>query len=357
MTVVRRVALVAAALAAASVVVACTDAPEAVTPPAAPVPVEESEPPAPLGLRAGVVLPPADALDPRASATMRRDLERLAAELAPELRGVEVLVPASAAFVADLTALLADRGTPLVCVLGPGATEVVRAERDLHPDLHFCATPVGATPDLPAEVLGLDVRIEELGYVVGAAAAAADDGPVGLVLGSAELTTGRFRAGVEAGLGDREVVLASGEPGEAVEEVLAAGATVVVLDPAGDAEPALQRLAVAGVPVLSPAALVTGRPTARPLVVVSWQVHWDQVVAAAIGTHLETLPAPPVSHGFAEDAFTVTAWPGAPSAVVVVVDAVVPALRAGDRDVLGSPPAGPAPADEPERGSAPDLDG
>jgi hypothetical protein len=355
MRVMRRVALAAVVVAAAVSVAACTGAPDPAVAPDEPVPAEEPEPAAPLGLSVGVVLPPTDALDPRVAAQVQRELEALAASSGPELRGVQVLVPSSAAFAGDLAALLADRGTQLVCLLGPGAAEVARTELDLHPELDFCAAPADP-PEVPlADLVALELRVAELGYAVGVAAAmTADDGPIGLVLGSAELPNASFRTGLQAAVGDREVVTAGGGgPLEDVEEVLAAGASVVVLDPGGDADPALDALTAAEVPVLVPEALLADRDEVPP-VVVSWRVAWAEVVASAIAWHLETTPAPATSHGFAEGTFTVAVGPGASPTVRAAVEAAVADLEAGTWDA-SAPPAVPptgeaedADADEPD---------
>lgn len=331
-------------LAALVLATGCTE-PDPPPAPVEPAPAEEPEEAAPLGLSVGVVLPPGDALDPQVVARVQRDLEGLAAASGPEVRGVQVLVPPSSAFVGDLTALLADRGTQLVCVLGPGASEAASAEFALHPELDFCAAPVPTPDEAVAEVVGLEVRAVELGYTVGVAAAlAADDGPIGLVLGSAELPSAPFRAGVQAAVGGRELAVAGGDdPLEGTEQVLAAGASVVVLDPAGDAGPALAALEAAGVPVLVPEALVGGRGGAPP-VVLTWQVDWAGVVASAIASHLAASPSPPTSHGFAEGTLAVELGAAASAAVEAAVAAVVADLRSGtwDADV---PPAGPADAD------------
>jgi hypothetical protein len=338
MRVARRVALAAAALAAVASLVACTEADPPVDP-VEPVPAEEPEPTAPLGLRVGVVLPPADALDGRVVTQVQRELEALVERSGPELRGVQVLVPPSSAFVADLTALLADRATPLVCVLGPGAAEIANAELDLHPELDFCAAPVDPPEEQVADLVALELRVAELGYAVGVAAAlAVDDGPVGLVLSSAELPNAPFRAGLQAAVGDREVVSASGgDVLEGVAEVLAAGAEVVVLDPAGEADAALDALTAADVPVLLPAALLADRDEVPPILV-SWRVDWAEVVASAIAWHLEATPSPATSHGFSEGTFAVEVGPAAPAVVRDGVAAVVAELAAGNWDA-GAPPA------------------
>jgi hypothetical protein len=190
--------------------------------------------PAPLSVNVGVVLPPRVGLGAAATERLESDLARLADRFGPDLRSVRVVTPPAAELAPDLAAVLTDRGTQLVCVLGPGALETVLAEVALHPELRYCAAPVTEDTDLPSQVVGRDVRAEELGRVVGTVAATVGRGPVGFVGGSDELAAAAFRTGLLAGLGDRELVDGEGPAEDAVEQVLAAGAGVVVLDPGAD---------------------------------------------------------------------------------------------------------------------------
>lgn len=327
----RRVA--AAALVLALGVLGCTG-PESVEEPTTPTPSETTTEPAPLGANVGVVLPPRVGLSAAATERLEEDLARLADRFGPDLRSVQVLTPPAAAFAPDLAAVLTDRGTQLVCVIGPGALETVLAEVALHPELRYCAAPVAAETDLPEQVVGRDVRADELGRVVGTIAALIGTGPVGFVGGSGELAPVAFRAGLRTGVGERELVEGEGTAGEAVEQVLAAGAEVIVLDPGADAAEAV-RLATRSVPVLVPAGSLGSSPDAQA-VALSWRVRWDRLVASAVEAHLGAEPAPPESLGLAEGLFEVTLGPAAPPEAQVVLDEVLaqlmPPAEADDPD-------------------------
>jgi hypothetical protein len=303
---------------------ACTGADPGEEEPA-PAPTEETTTDAaPLGVNVGVVLPPRVGLDAAATDRLEEDLARLADRFGPDLRSVQVMTPPTAELASDLAAVLTDRGTQLVCVIGPGALDTVLAEVELHPDLRFCAAPVADGTALPEQVVGRDVRAEELGRVVGTVAATVGSGPVGLVAGSDELAVGAFRSGLRAGLGDRELVEADGPAAEAVEQVLAEGASVVVLDPGADASRAVQT-ATGSVPVLVPAGLVS-LAAEEEAVVLTWRVRWDRLVAAAVEAHLDVDPPPPVSLGMAEGLFEVTLGPAAPAGAEPALEAVLAAL-------------------------------
>jgi hypothetical protein len=327
----RRVA--AAALVLALGPLGCTG-PESVQDPPSPAPAETTTEPAPLGANVGVVLPPRVGLGAAATERLEEDLARLAERFGPDLRSVQVLTPPAAAFAPDLAAVLTDRGTQLVCVLGPGALETVLAEVALHPELRYCAAPVAEGTDLPEQVVGRDVRAEELGRVVGTVAALIGSGPVGFVGGSGELAPVAFRAGLRDGVGDRELVEGEGTAGEAVEQVLAAGVEVIVLDPGADAAQAVRR-ATGTVPVLVPAGSLGSSPDEQA-VALSWRVRWDRLVAAAVEAHLGAEPAPPESLGLAEGLFEVTLGPAAPPDAQAVLDDVLAQLTA------------PAEADDPD---------
>lgn len=118
----------------------------------------------------GIVLPP-----PRTSDHLLLEDYRAAAReaLAALDAGVDrerILEPAGVLFRRDLVRFLAERGTSYTCAFGAGAAnDVVQVARD-HPDLAFCV--LGDREDNPPEnVLAVDVRLEELAYLAGVAAA------------------------------------------------------------------------------------------------------------------------------------------------------------------------------------------
>jgi hypothetical protein len=321
----------------AFMLLACTG-PDAAPEPPAPAPPEAttSEQP-PLSANVGVVLPPRVGLSADATERLEDDLARLADRFGPELLSVRALTPPAAGLAPDLAAVLTDRGTQLVCVLGPGALETVLAELALHPELRYCAAPVAAGTELPPQVVGRDVRAEELGRVVGAVAAAVDTGSVGFVGGGDELARDAFRTGLRAGIGDRELVEGSGSAEEAVEQVLAAGASVIVLDLGADAADAVQ-IATQAVPVLAPAGTL-GSAAEMEAVALSWRVRWDRLIAAAVEAHLGVEPPPPTSLGVAEGLFEITLGAAAPVSAQLALEGVLAQLTVAD-DTDEADPAG-----------------
>jgi hypothetical protein len=295
-----------------------------------PPPSDTTTEPAPLSVNVGVVLPARVGLDAAATEQLEDDLEQLADRFGPGLRSVQVMTPPGTDLAADLAAVLTDRGTQLVCVLGPGALEIVLAEVALHPQLRYCAAPVAVDAELPAQVVGRDVRAEELGRIVGAVAATVGSGPVGFVAGSGELPVAAFRSGLRVGLGQRELVEGDGAAADAVAQVLAEGVDVVVLDPGAGAADAVA--AAAGrAAVLLPASIRPALADEEQLVA-SWRVRWDRLVAAAVGAHLGVEPTPPASLGVAEGLFEVTLGTGAPAAAGGALDRTL--------TLLGSPAGG-----------------
>lgn len=323
----------------------CTD--DAVVPPPAPDdPVVEEEPDGPLGAEAVVVLPPAEGIDPE----VRRDLEARVAQTdvsaLERLRAVRTLTPDAAVFVGDFARALGEEGVEVVCLLGADAHAVAVEVAATYPATRYCVLPVTPamdagggpetapeSPDGPAVARDavratVDLAVEDLGRLVGAAVrAGADDGPVGLVLSGGALPRDRFAAGLLDALGDLEVVEAEdtgAAPADQAEALLAAGATVVVVDggsAAGEVVAALAgRLALAG-----PAALFDAETGPAPLV--SWRVRWETAVGRAIEAALGDQPVG-VRLGFADDVFRVRADPDAPG-VVAALDAAAAALSAG----------------------------
>jgi hypothetical protein len=312
-------------------VTACTggqDEPE--VPVLAPA-VEETSPTAGAGPGVGVVLPPADAVDPVTAAAFAADLRRLEQELGRSAGPVQVFQPEDAGFVADMVALAVGRGTGLTCLLGAGSASILVPHAQRHPELGFCAAPSDPGGDLPDNVVSIELRAEELGAVVGAAArGVAGDGPVGLILGGPELSTERFRSGLLAALDGTEVVEPGGDPEDAVGTILAAGAEVVVVDGGAGARAAIDR-AAGEAAVIGPARLLASGDVAAAAVL-SWHVRWDRVLLPTVQRRVDPdLPAVP-SLGFAEQAFELTAGPAATLTVRSAIDDLADALVAGEVD-------------------------
>lgn len=282
-------------------------------------------------------------------------------------------------FLVDLASFFAAEGYELVCVVGDGAEAAVREVAPDAPSTRFCASPARGT-DMPPNVLPINLRVEELGYVAGVALAADGglDGPAGLVTASTTWLTGRVRGGLDAGLaagGLQDTPVRTAGPvdedgvTDAVTRLLDAGVGGI-LSLTGDLDAAVRDV-VAEAPVAPPAppppppgsdldtaspapspaptpterfaALVAG-PEARPgdedgaepveQLLVVLELHLERAVAVALDRHLGTWDTSPVSVGLAEGAIRVDVT-GSPRAAGVgdAVEQAVAGLRSGDLQV------------------------
>jgi basic membrane lipoprotein Med (substrate-binding protein (PBP1-ABC) superfamily) len=261
-------------------------------------------------------------------------------------------------FVSDLAALLADRRTDLICVLGSDAQRVLVPLATRHPQLRFCAVPAG-TAEPPGNLIAVEVRFEELGHVLGlAAATAAGEGPVASVIGADRIGASGIRAGIRAGAGDLEVMESSpsDEDGvsEAVGAAIEAGATVMIVDVGIAAGPAVERAVAAGMEIVAPAAVLTQADVdASPLL--SWRMRWDVPLRPVIASMLDPDVEVPRSVGLAENVFVVSLGGALQGAARVAVEEAVRDLRRGVRAPLEAPTR-PAPdPDEEVEGDAGDA--
>lgn len=329
--------------------------------------------------RIAVVLSPDPALTAAAAEIGVRSIANTLRDEA-ELR---VVTADDVSFVEDLATFFAAEGYDLVCLVGAGAERAARLVAPTAPATRFCVTPSSAT-DLPGNVLPIDVRVEELGYVAGAALAADGVvGPVGLLSGRTTFEPARMQAGLQAGLasgGAADVTLQVVGPlrdeeatEEAVLDLLEVGADGV-LSLAGALDAATRQVLVeqpitpptddatdgaTGDPTEEPeappdatatpteaeprfAALVGG-PESRPeedgaelpeLLLLVLELHLEEAVAVAVDRHLGTWETAPASVGLADGAFRVDL--GTSPRARAVADAVtgaVDALREGAVEV------------------------
>ncbi len=284
----------------------------------------------------------------------------------------------SPAFVEDLTGFFTSEGYDLVCVLGAGAEAAVREVASTSPSTRFCAAPASAE-GMPDNVLPIDVRVEELGYLAGVALAA--DGltsPAAMVV-SDTWTPQRLEAGLRAGLAAGGIgspaVRAVGPVGdeEAMTEQVTAlleeriegmfsltgalDATVVsVLEevpisepspppptetPTGasptetpTADPTESEPRHAGL-VAGPEARPTedGAPTSDQLLAIL-ELHLEEAVTLAVTRLVEGWDTTPASVGLAEDAFRVDIGDGERAAAVAdALAGAQEAIRAGEIEV------------------------
>jgi basic membrane lipoprotein Med (substrate-binding protein (PBP1-ABC) superfamily) len=312
-------------------------------PPEDPVAQVPADPVAPigqtsLGARVGVVLPPADAWHPAVTDAMLRDVRVVQSMARQGVREIRTVTPDSEVFVADLIQLLAQDRFELTCALTTNASSVVRQQHAQLPHKRFCA--VVTAPLTAEEDPGFDVvvlRIAELGYVVGTAAAlAAEGGGVTYALAPHELERGRFRDGMLTALAAETVVEPDPEL-ELVAAVLAAigeGADVVVVGGGPQATEVAAAAVEAGAQVLVPDALAGAVDPAAT--VMTWRVRWDRVLRAPVDRLLDRDDGVPLSLGFAENAFVIRFGTGTPQGVNAVVGQVTEEIVTGQRDPTGN---------------------
>jgi basic membrane lipoprotein Med (substrate-binding protein (PBP1-ABC) superfamily) len=357
----------AVAVGALALAVACTPDAEQVQPPLpTPEPPAATSPAA--GIRVGFVLPPAASDEDDQRSQLAGDLRLVGAlrdEGISELRTLEADGPE---FVADLATLLAERRTDLICVLGPDAQRVAGPLAVRHPQLRFCAVPAGAS-EPPANLAAVEVRFEELGHLVGVAAAtvagaiAGDgedgggggDGPIASVLGSDRAGVTRMRDGIRAGVAGRQLLESApsdeAEVEQAVDAAIEAGATVLILDLGLGAVDAIERAAAAGLAVIAPAAVVDQVEGDVP-VLLTWRLRWDVALRPVVASMLDPDVEVPTSVGLSENVFVVTLGDALQGAARALVEDAAAELRRGVRDAQEAPPPTEPVDDGPADGAA-----
>jgi hypothetical protein len=328
---------------------------------------------APVRRTVEIVLPARPTLAPPVAEGLEARLSSLVAALPDGVDSLQVRSPADAAFVPDLLELAAARGAGLVCAIGPEVTKDADRTAERHGATTVCATPVApAVADEegtiePTPAVRVDVPVEELGFLVGIAAqaavraavldaaAAADQGGgpeapdpadpppprVGLLLGGDDLPSGRFRAGLLRGLGQIQVIEAATSAGpalQALEEVLSAGAQVVVVDGGPGAEEIVAALD-GRAEVVGPIDLWGDDLPAE--VALAYRLRWETVVAEV----LERFAGPedlsgPVLLGDEDGVLELVAGPGR-AAILAAVDAARAELAIRDDPEAPLPDEGP----------------
>lgn len=186
------------------VLAACTDGGAPPEPAPSPSPTSSATPESAEaeGLGVAVVLPPESLWSETRVERIREELASLRRTHLSDVPTWRTVQPETPVFSRDLAAVLAEQGADLVCVIGPGAGAVVLEVAPAFPRTRFCATPAIAEPArIPANVLLIDVRVEEVGYVAGVAARlTSTTGPAGFVAAQDEYATDRRRGGFLAGL-------------------------------------------------------------------------------------------------------------------------------------------------------------
>lgn len=151
------------------------------------------------GLRIGVVLPPSEGA-PLGTEAIREAAGRMRDLPDPEVATVRTLEPPTERFRRDELILLADEGLDLICTVGAEGGDDLVELAALFPATQFCLLDAELPAESPSNAFAVTWRVAEGGFLAGAAAAlAAPDGGVGMVVGAAEPTLEQLRAGFEAG--------------------------------------------------------------------------------------------------------------------------------------------------------------
>ncbi len=362
-------------------VAACTTTPPDASPSPTPTPASSStapdlDPTTPAPGRVAVVIAPEPPLAAAAAEIgVRGAVSRLLGDV--ELR---VATAESATFVADLAGFFTSEGYDLVCVVGAGAEVAVREVASTSPSTRFCAAPASAE-GMPDNVLPIDLRVEELGYLAGVALAEDGmSGPAGLLTSRVTWSPDRLEAGLVAGLAaggvespNVRIVGPIGDDEAMVDQVTALleegfegilsltgslDATVVtvvdevpVVVPAASPSPTEGATGAGGTEPPSPqptesepsfAGLVAG-PEARPTedgaptseqLLAILELHLEEAVALAVSRHVDGWDTTPASVGIADDAFRVDVGDGSRGrAVADALAGALEALRAGELDI------------------------
>jgi len=315
------------------------------------VPAPEPSPTAtgPAGLRVGIVLPPAAGDGDPQAAQLDDAMRPLQDGLPDEVTQLRSVQADGREFVGDLARLLIDRGTELVCLVGDDVMRLANPLASRHPERTFCVVP-GVSSELPDNVRVVDVRFEELGRVVGAAAAAAaGDGPVALVVAPDRLGAQRFRDGVREGLAGTPLLewlpQSADAAATAVSDVVDAEAEVLILDVGWQPSGLLQTAEEAGLVLLAPRPALGGNQL-RDATVVAWTVRWELALGPMVARFVDEEVEAVDAVGLAEDVFVFTA--GDHGDAAVLERAIASAAR-----VTAERPPRPSPTADPDDGGEP----
>lgn len=358
--------LLAGSLVLVALLAGCTDTGD--PPEEEPEPAPESQPSAPrIGVDVAVVLPAGSTTAPTSLAALDVDLQVLETANQPEVREVRVLTPDEPVFVRDLAEFAGRDAVDLTCVVEADGARIVTDLRDLWPAARYCAV-VGAAPDEPpADGIDLLVlRAEELGHVVGVAAAALPGDHIGVASGGSDLPLDGFTDGLLAGLGETTVTRleldegsdADGEEppdaGTRIARAVTAGVDVIVVGWGADA-PALAAAAQeAGLQVVGPQELAAdeeGRGFE-----VTWRIRWNRVLQPAIDRVAERSDPADRSMGFGQGVFELR-LPGGVPELAARIDQAIAEITAGVRDPLTPPPPPPDTDDTDDETDDDDGDG
>ncbi len=313
---------------------ACTDSPAPSPTPVVEEPAEDDAP-APTGARVGVVLPPSNQFDPRVLDAMERDVQLVQTMGGQHIRSIRVVKPDEDVFVGDVVDLLARDELDLTCALTTGASSAVRAAFENAPHQHFCLlVTTELDTDEPPQLAVSVLRTAELGYVLGALAAAASEaGTIAVLLSPHDLERGRLRDGALAAIGDSAQVIeraVDDDPLEVIDEAIAQGADIALVGSGPLAEQVAERALAAGMRVIAPQVIAQSLDTDG--IIATWRVQWHRILRGPVDRLLEREEAVPLSVGLAEDAFVISAGAAMSPALDSVFQFVVSGILRGDID-------------------------
>lgn len=279
---------------------------------AAPTPVD------PGGLSAAFVLPPPAVASPAELEALREDLARLRRTHLRDVTTWRVVAADGPEFVGDLVALFAEDGADLVCAIGPRSGDVVVRIASAFPETRFCATPAIAELALiPANVLLIDLRVEEVAYLAGVAAQLTSaPGAPGFVAGDTRYSVDRQRLAFQLGINAVSetpvapyVAFPVGDPERALELAAPQYAAGVgtIFSTAGAADAGVRRAAQEndGLVIGSLRTLVPDPGEAPPAAVLfTISERFDVPVGIAVDRALASWEGGLASVGLAQDVFT-----------------------------------------------------
>lgn len=359
--------LVAGSLLLVVLLAGCTDAGEPSEEDPEPAPDTEPSSP-PIGVDVAVVPPARSTTAPAILAALDVDLQVLATANEPEVREIRVLPPDEPVFVRDLAEFAGRDAVDLTCVVEADGARIVTDLRDLRPAVRYCAV-VGAAPEeSPPDGIDLVVlRADELGHVVGIAAAALPGDHVGVASGGSDLPVDGFVDGLLAGLGETTVTRLElddaaetddedpPDPGTRVARAVTAGVDTIVVGWGADAPALVAAAQEAGLQVVGPQELAAddeGEGFA-----LTWRIRWDRVLQPAVDRVAERSDPAERSVGFGQGVFEVQ-LPGDVPELADLVDQAIAELTTGVRDPLTPPEPPPDPdPEEDDEGDDGDQDG
>lgn len=241
-------------------------------------------------------------------------VERVRSSFADQLSVIRDVTVDDPVFLADVVGLLAEEEYELVCAIGDGVVDAVLTVAADYPRTKFCAFPAVAS-EVPANVLVMDLAVEQVGFLAGAVAARLAPAAPRAMVGSREVygidrLQNGFRAGARTSNGGQEAEVLVGFPADDPETAasftashIEAGAQVIFVV-TGDADVSARAdAAAAEAGVIGAAATLWSDDEHQPPgVLLGLRVGLEPVLRLAIDRLLGTWATSPATFGVADDA-------------------------------------------------------